>query len=147
MESYVPVVRHDNQRRLNNAAIPFAFYLNAMHRRIHPIFTDTFILSLDALPRTHPLNDEKLLTRVELVVGGDGKLVRIGVVRTSGVTAFDVAVLESVDRAQPFGPAPREIQSTDGNVYIQWDFRRDPVYACSTMNSRPYSLDLRGPTP
>ena len=39
-----------NQTALNTAAVPFASYLNGMHNRIHPIFADSFLGSLDGLP-------------------------------------------------------------------------------------------------
>ena len=66
----------------------------------------------------------------------------MGIVKTSGITAFDIAALDSVDRAQPFGPAPSAIVSADGNVYLHWEFHRDEVYACSTMNARPFLLNV-----
>jgi hypothetical protein len=65
----------------------------------------------------------------------------MGIVKTSGITAFDIAALDAVDRAQPFGPAPNAIVSPDGNVYLHWEFHRDEVYACSTMGARPFILN------
>ena len=65
----------------------------------------------------------------------------MGIVKTSGITAFDIAALDAVDRAQPFGPAPSAIVSADGNVYLHWEFHRDEVFACSTMDARPFILN------
>jgi TonB family protein len=142
IENYVSSVKPGNQTALNTAAVPFATYLNGMHNRIHPIFADSFLGSLDALPKDNPLNDQKLITRLEIVVTKDGHLVRMGVVKTSGVTAFDIAALDSVQRASPFGPAPSAIVSPDGRVYLHWEFHRDEVFACSTMNARPFMLNV-----
>lgn len=75
----------------------------------------------------------------------DGHIQQMGVVRSSGLTAFDVAALDSLDRAQPFGRAPDAIVSADGLVYLQWEFHRDELQACSTMGARPYVLS--GPLP
>jgi TonB family protein len=111
-----------------------------MHNRIHPIFADSFLESLDGLPPTHPMNDKHLVTRLEIVLTKEGHLKKMGVVRSSGITAFDVAALDAVDRAQPFGPAPSAIISADGNVYLHWEFHRDQIYACSTMGARPFLL-------
>jgi TonB family protein len=141
IENYVSSVKPGNQTALNTAAVPFASYLNGMHNRIHPIFADNFLGSLDGLPKNHPMNDQKLITRLEIVVTRDGHLVKMGVVKTSGITAFDIAALDSVNRAQPFGPAPGAVVSPDGNVYLHWEFHRDEVYACSTMNARPFLLN------
>jgi TonB family protein len=141
IENYVSSVKPGNQTALNTAAVPFATYLNAMHNRIHPIFADSFLASLDSLPATHVLNDQHLITRLEIVLTRDGHLVKMGVVKTSGVTAFDIAALDSVQRASPFGQAPGAIISRDGQVYLHWEFHRDEVYACSTMNARPFMLN------
>jgi TonB family protein len=140
IENYVSSVKPGNQTALNTAAVPFATYLNSMHNRIHPIFADSFLASLDSLPNTHPLNDMHLITRLEIILTKEGRLVKMGIVKTSGNTAFDIAALDSVERAQPFGPAPNAIISPDNKVYLHWEFHRDEVYACSTMNARPFIL-------
>jgi hypothetical protein len=142
IENYVSSVKPGNQTALNTAAVPFASYLNTIHNRIHPIFADNFLGSLDNLPKTHPMNDPKILTRLEIVVSPkEGRIVKMGIVKTSGITAFDIAALDSVHRAQPFGPAPTAIVSPDGNVYLHWEFHRDEVFACSTMHARPFMLN------
>jgi len=137
----VSSVKPGNQTALNTAAAPFATYLNGMHNRIHPIFADSFLASLDGMPATHPLNDQHLITRLEIVLTRDGHIVKQGIVKSSGVTMFDIAALDSVQRASPFGPAPGAIVSADGQVYLHWEFHRDEVYACSTMNARPFMLN------
>ncbi|HRH00348.1 MAG TPA: energy transducer TonB [Polyangiaceae bacterium] len=143
IENYVTTVKPGNQTALNAARVPFATYLNTIHNRLHPIFADSFLGSLDGLPSTHPLSNPRLITHLEIVVGPqDGQIVKMGVVKASGVTAFDIAALDSVKRASPFGPAPKAIVSSDGNVYLHWEFHRDEVYACSTMNARPFLLNL-----
>jgi TonB family protein len=145
IENYVSSVKPGNQTALNTAQVPFASYLNGMHNRIHPIFADGFLESLDGLPSSHPMNDQKLVTRLEIVLNKDGRLKKMGIVKTSGITAFDIAALDAVDRAQPFGPAPTAIVSPDGNVYLHWEFHRDEVYACSTMGAKPFILNGGGP--
>ncbi len=148
IENYVSSVKPGNQTALNTAAVPFASYLNTIHNRIHPLFADSFLGSLDNLPKTHPLNSPKLIARVEIVVSPkEGRIVKLGVVKTSGITAFDIAALDAVHRAQPFGPAPGAIISADGNVYLHWEFHRDEVFACSTMHARPFLLNTppKGP--
>lgn len=143
IENYVPSVKPGNQTALNTAASPFASYLNQVHNRIHPIFADTFLASLDSLPASNPMNRPEIYTALEIVLDRDqGRIQRMGVTRTSGVTAFDVAALESVYRAQPFGPPPQAILSPDGNVYFHWEFHRG-VEACGTANARPFMLKVQ----
>jgi len=140
LEGYVRRVTLGNQKPLNASAVCFAVYLSEMHKRIHPLFADSFLASLDSLPPGDPMNDAQLTTRLEVVLTRDGHIQQMGVVRSSTLTAFDVAALDSVDRAQPFGPAPDGIVSPDGFVYLAWEFHRNEVYACSTMGVRPYLL-------
>jgi hypothetical protein len=140
IENYVPSVKPGNQTALNTARVPFASYLNQVHSRIHPIFADQFLASLDSLPSSDPQNRPDLHTNLEIVLDRDeGRVHRLGVTKASGVTAFDVNALDSVYRAQPFGPPPREIVSPDGFVYFHWEFHRGPE-ACGTWNARPFIL-------
>lgn len=140
VENYEPSVKLGNQTALNAAAVPFASYLNSIHNRLHPIFADEFLGSLDNLSPTNALN-QNLVTHVEIVVKAeDGSIVRMGVTKPSGSTTYDVAALDSVERASPFGKAPDIIRSPDGNVYLHWEFHRNPFDACSTRNASPFIL-------
>ncbi len=141
-EHYVASVKPGNQRVLGPSGIVFARYLNAMHNRIHPIFTDSFLPTLDVRPKSDPINDPTLAVLLEIVLSADGQLLRMGVVQPSGQLEFDVAALASVERAAPYGPVPAPMLSSDGSVYVHWQFKRDEIYACTTMNARPFLLDL-----
>jgi len=140
IENYVPSVQLGNQTALNTAASAFGSYLSMIHNRIHPIFADSFLGSLDNLPAGHPMNNKDLSTEIEIVLDQEsGNVVRMGVTKFSGITAFDIAALDSVKRAAPFGTPPRAIVSPDGKVYLHWEFHRNE-YACSTLNARPFLL-------
>ena len=144
VEGYVPAVRHGNQRPLGGAKWPFAKFLNQVHARIHPLFADRFLASLDSLPSSDPMNRPELLVVLEIVLESNGgRVERMGVIASSGAIAFDVSALDALYRAQPFGPPPVEIVSTDGFVYFHWEFHRGPE-ACGAWNARPYLL---GTTP
>jgi hypothetical protein len=132
-----PVDPSHRRRPLNDAARPFAHYINQIHAKLHPIFADQFLAGADHLPPDHPLGDASLIATIEMILAGnDGHVVRRGIVRPSGVSAFDLGALQSVDRAAPFGAAPAATHSFDGNVHVQWDFRRDQM-ACSTLGAHP----------
>lgn len=139
IENYVPGVKPGNQTNLGTAASPWATYLAQIHVRLHPIFAEGFVDGLGDLPTGHPLNDKTLITRMEIVIKPDGTLHHLGIIKTSGVTAFDIAALDSVDRAGPFGKAPQEIISPDGLAYLHWEFHRDEM-RCSNVNAYPYML-------
>ncbi len=139
IENYDPSVKLGDETALNAAANPFAEYLHDIHNRLHPIFGDEFLGS--GLASKEGLDDMTLVTHVELVLSKEeGKIVRMGVTKRSGSTIFDAVALEALDRASPFGKAPDIIASPDGNVYLHWEFHRDPFDACSTRNAHPIML-------
>jgi TonB family protein len=141
LENYVASVQPGNQTALNAARVPFARYLNAIHNRLHPIFADRFLATLEGMPADHPMNRQDMVTHIEIVLSKeDGRIVRMGVTKSSGVTAFDVGALDSVQKASPYGTPPGAIVSPDGNVYLHWEFYRQPFYACSTYFAHPYML-------
>jgi hypothetical protein len=141
IENYVASVKLGNQTALNAARVPFAGYLSRIHGLLHPIFAGDYLGFLDGLPASDPLNNQDLSTHIEIVLSQkDGSIVRMGVTRTSGVTAFDIGALESVQRASPFGSPPPIIVSPDGNVYLHWEFHRNPIPACSTFFARTYII-------
>ena len=139
IENYDPSVKLGNETALNSAENPFAEYLQTIHNRLHPIFGDEFLGS--GVASSEGLDDMTLITHVELVLDkSEGKIVRMGIVKRSGSTIFDAVALEALDRASPFGKAPDVIVSPDGNVYLHWEFHRDPFDACSSRNARPILL-------
>ena len=40
------------------------------------------------------------------------------------------------------GAPPPSIVSPDGNVYLHWEFHRNPLFACSTYFARPYIIKV-----
>jgi TonB family protein len=128
---------------LGNARVPFARYVIDVHARLHPYFADGFLASLDRLPATDPRNDRSLFTEVAFVVEGkSGHLHSVEVYGSSGVPAFDGAVLDAVKHAFPSAPADRSLWSNDGNVYATWEFHRCEE-ACGAWNARPLKLEFQ----
>lgn len=147
LENYVATVKPGNQTALNAARVPFATYLNQVHNRLHLTFADDFLASLAGLPPDHPLNRRDMSTHLEIALSKeDGRIVKIGITKSSGVTMFDVGALEAVSKSAPYGVPPGSIVSSDGNVYLHWEFHRAPEWACSTYFARPFILNL-GQTP
>ena len=145
IEGYVPSVRLGNQRPLAGAQGSFVRYLKGMAARIAPVLVDEFLSWIRSLPADHPLRRPHLSARLEIVLDrSEGRIVRMGVVLVSGVTAFDVGVLHSVKRASPFGPPPESIVSPDGRVYVQWDFHNDEYSGCAVDNARPSVISSEG---
>lgn len=147
IENYVAHVKLGDTTALNTASVPFAKYLNHIHNQLHPIFADEFLSSLDGLPSDHPANNQKIRTVLEVVIDKDsGKILESGIVKTSGVTMFDIAALDAMDRAAPFGKPPDAILSPDGKVYLHWEFHRAPEIACTTHHAFPFILKEAPPS-
>jgi TonB family protein len=138
IENFTPAVRPGNQAELGTRASPFAAYITAMHRQIHKLFTLGFLADIELRSDSAYANDE-LWTQLEIVVKGDGSVERVGIVRPSGVLAFDVAAIDSVMSAAPFPPPPSVIKSANGKVYLDWQFHRDDR-ACGTFGVDPHIL-------
>ncbi len=144
IENYVPGVKPGASTALNAAASPFASYIAAVHRRIHPQFADRFLRSLPI--GGSPYQDPTLMTKLEIVLNRDGSVHRIGIVRSSGLLPFDFGAFNSVLRGQPYAPAPASILSGDGRVYFHWGFYRNQRQ-CGTFNAEPYILPNPRGTP
>jgi TonB family protein len=115
-------------------------YVAAMHRPIHEAWAWGLLPQLDALPPAHPLNDQDLWTRVEIVLRSDGTLDQAVTVRRSGTAAFDAAARELVRAAAPFEPPPQALRSPNGKTYFHWAFHRD-ARACGTFGADPFILN------
>lgn len=87
-----------------------------------------------------PLNGD-LAAAVEVVIDAQGAIVRMGMVRSSGVAAFDVGALRSFEAAAPYSVPPSAVRSVDGNFYVHWTVHRDPDKACSTFFARPFTVE------
>jgi len=129
---------HDTvtQQPLGTRAPAFAQYVVAMHRQIHKVFTLGFLADIDA--RKDPVYaDQALWTQVSIAVDADGRIDRVGVLRSSGLQAFDAAVVESLRAAAPFPPPPDSIKSADGKVHLDWQFHRDER-SCGAFGVDPH---------
>jgi hypothetical protein len=118
----------------------WATLLGQIHARLHPLFTDEYLRSLERMPPESPLQNLKLTVLIELhLVPGSGAIHRLGVRRASGVPEFDAAALTAFSRALPV-PFPERLASTDGYAYVLWELHRDPRVACSPINAMPIRI-------
>jgi TonB family protein len=141
LSGYLPAVGHRIPMTLGVTMVrPWAEYINSIHNRVHPLFADDFLERLDQLDRTDALGDKALAVLVEIAIDAQGRIARLGVVRSSGLATFDLGALEAVTRAAPFASPLPGMGSEDGMTYLHWTFHRDATSACSTMNTRPYRL-------
>ncbi len=140
LENFINEVTPGNHTELNTRAAPFAQFITHMHRQIHEKWGFGFLTQMDASFRDSPMNDMKLVAKLEIVLDKEGKVDKISMVRTSGNTGFDAAAISSVYAAEPFPSPPTAILSGNGKVYIHWKFHRNGD-ACGTPGVTYFILD------
>jgi len=140
LENFINEVTPGNQTELNTRAAPFAQFIARMHRQIHEKWAFGFLTQMDMSFRDSPMNDLKLVAKLEIVLDGEGNVDKIAMVRTSGSTGFDVAAISAVYDAAPFPTPPAAILSGNGKVYIHWKFHRNGD-ACGTPGVNYFILD------
>ncbi len=139
LENFIPEVQPGNQTALGTRANPFALYIARMHRRIHRLWGYGFLVDLDLKSDSHPMNNMKLWTMIEVVVAPNGKVAKATIVKHSGYLPYDVAALNTIFTSSPYPATPRNIRSADGKVYMHWRFHRDQRQ-CGTFGVDPYVL-------
>jgi TonB family protein len=140
LENFINEVTPSNQTELNTRAAPFAQFITRMHRQIHEKFAFGFLTQMDTSFRNSPMDDMKLVAKLEIVLDEEGNVDKIAMVRTSGNTGFDVAAINSVYDAAPFPVPPTAILSSNGKVYLHWKFHRNGD-ACGTPGVNYFILD------
>ncbi len=116
-------------------------YLENVHACVHEAFADSFLASLETLPKDNPLSDPTLEATIEIVIDGEtGALTRAGVVASSGVPEFDAAAVASFAHAFPLAKPPEATLSSDGQLYVTWELHRNPEEACRREQARPWKL-------
>ena len=140
LENFINEVTPDNQTELNTRAAPFAQFIARMHRQIHEKWAFGFLNQMDVSFRDSPMNDLRLVAKLEIVLDGEGNVDKIAMVRTSGITGFDGAAVSAVYAAAPFPTPPTAILSGNGKVYIHWKFHRNGD-ACGTPGVNYFILD------
>jgi TonB family protein len=147
LENFIPEVRPGNQTALNTRAAPFAVFIARMHRSIHALWGFQQLEDWDELPSSSPLNNQNLLTVLEIALNPDGTVDKITIVRASGYLPYDTAAIDTAFTAGPYPEPPREIRSANGKIYVHWSFYRDgrqcsPAYVdYFILNNPPTDAD------
>lgn len=139
IENYIAEVRPGRVTSLRTRANPFAKYISAVHRNIHPLWGDGFLVDWSSKDPDDPMNKRDRWAMVEMVVNGDGTLHKAGLVKSSGYLPYDAAAMDVVFSAAPFVRAPANIRSADGKVYMHWRFHRNHRQ-CGTFGVDAYIL-------
>jgi hypothetical protein len=140
LETFTGEVKPGNQTALGTRAHPFAVYIARMHNRIHEVWGYGFIEDLNNKSYGNAMNDRSLAVTMEIVVAPDGEIEKVTIVKTSGLSTFDIAAADTVYSAGPYEETPEDIRSANGYVYLHWTFHRDDRL-CSPYFADPFILD------
>ncbi len=110
-------------------------YLRAAHGRVHPRWTDNFLmLATRDLPATSPINLASRRVVLAVAIARDGRVMSAQVAESSSHPEFDQAAVEVLRDASPFSAPPSALLSDDGNLHLLWAFARDSR-RCSGVTS------------
>jgi TonB family protein len=126
---------HDGARETRGV---MGAYLTAMHRAIHPGWTEQYLSSLDRQPPDSPGNDKTRWTQVAIVLDAQGRVESVTTIRASSYPPFDAAAVATVRDVGTFPPPPEPLRSYDGKFYVDWTFHRDDVRGCSIISVEPH---------
>jgi TonB family protein len=140
-----PAAQPGNQQAVSTHTPEISAYLAMIHRRIHNQWADGYLISLDLMQRDmgSPLNNPNLETVVELEISPNGKVTKVRLVKTSGVSQYDAEAVRTARSSGPEQPTPRQMRSPDGNAYVHWSFWRDQRQ-CGAFGANVYVLDGKG---
>ncbi len=134
LENFDVDVATGTETHLTTSSDAFAAYIHYLHNKIHPRW-EHYILWLDVNhgPGSR-LADASLFTELEYVIGRDGVVRDVNVVRGSGELVFDAEAINLLYDIGPHEPPPPAMVSSNGNAYIHWEFHRGPEM-CGTFNT------------
>jgi TonB family protein len=110
-------------------------FVDGMHRRIHPWFSDTYLESLEGRSPTDPVNQGIVVATADIRVRPDGTLDDVRLSRPSRLPDFDRAVLDAIGKSAPYPQPPAAILH-DGTTTVRWIFARPQVLGCNATNVR-----------
>lgn len=127
LESFGSEVGVGNHTSVNAYADSTKAYIERIHRKIHRRWAEDYLLHLDTgTPMASPMRDPRLHTLLEMVLDGrTGEVEKVNIVQTSGQLQYDSEAIIILQSIGPHGPAPRDVISANGKVYVHWNFWRD----------------------
>lgn len=116
--NYLPDVEIGNSTLLNTKRFAYAGFFVRMKRQLESIWNPRPVLSRSFLEKKFPY-----LTSLTIVLGPKGELLRVDVLRSSGVRELDLEAIRAVRKSAPFPNPPRDLLSGDNQIHIpRFDF-------------------------
>ena len=123
-EDYVPGMKESDRTALNTQEFKFYGYFQRIRDRLDRAWVPVLREKLGAYYRSGRLltSDMDHITKVLVVLNGQGEIVKVIILRESGTQELDSAAIAAFNKAGPFPNPPKGIVDRDKEVKIPWDF-------------------------
>lgn len=140
LQNFDANVATGTETHLTTMSAPFARYIHEMHNHIHPRWTEILIRWDLSYGPTSTVSDRSLFTEIEYVIGRDGSMEDVRVLRSAREPLFMQEAVAMAWSIGPLSPPPPGMLSSDGRTYIHWRFHRDNRQ-CGTFGASVHFLD------
>ncbi len=104
-------------------------YLRGVSARLHHIWVNVVLADVaSTIVENDPFNDPKRSVSLRIHFSGNGRLEGARIIRSSGYRPFDVTALHAVLLSHDYPRPPTSVLSDNGDVYLDWTFRRSRPY-------------------
>ncbi len=123
-DDYIKDVDQGLETLLNAREFKYYSYYNRIRRQLSQHWEPKVRVKLSQMFKQgrHIAAETDRVTKLIVVLDKAGNLVKVQVVRESGVSDLDDAATEAFQSAAPFPNPPTGIIEKDGTVKIRWDF-------------------------
>ncbi len=123
-DDYIKDVDQGLETLLNAREFKYYSYYNRIRRQLSQHWEPKVRVKLSQMFKQgrHIAAETDRVTKLIVVLDKGGNLVKVQVVKESGVTDLDDAATEAFQSAAPFPNPPTGIIEKDGTVKIRWDF-------------------------
>lgn len=123
-EDYILGMQESDRTALNTKEFKFFGYFQRIRARLDRAWVPVLREKLATYYRSgrQLASDMDHLTKVLVVLNGQGEIVRVVVLGESGTQELDSAAVAAFNKAGPFPNPPKGIVDQDSEVKIPWDF-------------------------
>ncbi|MEO5970578.1 MAG: energy transducer TonB [Bdellovibrionia bacterium] len=123
-EDYLPGMQEADRTALNTKEFKFYGYFQRIRDRLDRAWVPVLRERLKAYYHSgrHLASDTDHVTKVMVILNGQGEIIRVVLLGESGTQELDSAAIAAFNKAGPFPNPPKGIVDRDREVKIPWDF-------------------------
>ncbi|MBI3534428.1 MAG: energy transducer TonB [Deltaproteobacteria bacterium] len=123
-QDYIRGVRESDRTALNTKEYMFYSYFQRIRQRLDLAWGGTLREKLTKLYRSgrELASDVDHITKLIVILNGNGEVVKVQVIEESGVRDLDEAAIKAFNQSGPFPNPPKGLVDRQGIIKIRWDF-------------------------